>query len=59
MEQWFWCLRHEQAEQGAGCRAEDRLGPYESKAAAENYADRVAERNERWDEQDRRWDEGE
>jgi hypothetical protein len=53
---WYWCLRHDRAEEAAGaCAADDRLGPYESKDAAEHWRERVAARNEQWDEEDRAW----
>lgn len=53
---WYWCLRHERAEEaGHACPAEDRLGPYESKQAAQHWRERVEARNDRWDEQDREW----
>lgn len=53
---WFWCLRHGQAEPAAeACAADDRLGPYESKEAAEHWKERVESRNEAWDEADRAW----
>ena len=32
------------------------LGPYPSKAAAENWRDTVAARNEAWDAEDDRWE---
>lgn len=53
---WYWCMRHNRAEEaGAACAADDRLGPYESKDAAEHWKDRVEARNEKWDEEDRAW----
>ena len=52
---WYWCLRHDRAEEAAACAADDRLGPYESKAAAEHWRDRVEARNKKWDEEDRAW----
>ena len=55
-EEWYWCLRHGRAEPAAeACREEDRLGPYESRDAAEHWRERVAERNAEWREEDRRW----
>lgn len=49
-QQWGWDLHRERAipwsERGP---AEDVLGPYPSREAAENWRDRVAERNEDWD----------
>ena len=53
---WYWCVRHERAEDAAhSCKADDRLGPYESKEAAQNWRAVVEARNERWDEEDRDW----
>lgn len=59
-EQWYWCQRHGRAEpEGEACRALDRLGPYSSREAAENWQETAAERNEAWEEQDRAWDDPE
>ena len=59
---WYWCLRHGRAEGGEGpqgveaaCPPEDRMGPYESREAAEHWKERVEARNERWDREDREW----
>ncbi|MBA2508910.1 MAG: hypothetical protein H0V32_09460 [Nocardioidaceae bacterium] len=51
---WF-CLTHHTVEGDDGCRAADRLGPYDSRADAERALDKVAERNESWD-NDPAWD---
>ena len=53
---WYWCLKHGRAE-GAedGCPPEDRMGPYESREAAEHWKDRVDARNEEWEREDREW----
>lgn len=45
---WF-CLTHHTVESDDGCRAAERLGPYDSRAEAERALDKVAERNESWD----------
>lgn len=55
---FYYCLKHKAVEPKAGCRGEDRLGPYTSKAEAERALDKVAERNEEWEAEDRRWHEG-
>ena len=53
---WYWCVHHNRAEEGADtCRADDRLGPYQSKEAAQNWRALVEARNDRWDEEDRDW----
>lgn len=56
---WYWCHRHERVEEaGRACRALDRLGPYPSPEAAENWRETASARNEAWDDQDRAWEEG-
>ncbi|MBW3556481.1 MAG: hypothetical protein KY454_06025 [Actinobacteria bacterium] len=53
---WYWCVRHSRAEpEPPACPAVDRLGPYDTREAAENWRDGVEARNERWDEEDRAW----
>ena len=55
--QWYWCTRHGRAESEVqACPPDDRLGPYESKDAAEHWRERVEARNDRWQEQDREWE---
>lgn len=55
-QQWFWCQDHDRAEPArTACPRDRRLGPYESKQAAEGWRDRVARRNEEWEEQDEQW----
>ncbi len=54
-EQYYYCLVHSQVEPAdSGCRNEDRLGPYATRAEAERALDKVAKRNESWD-NDPRW----
>jgi len=54
--EYFWCLRHQRVESGADlCAAKYRLGPYTSKAEAEQALQRVSERNEEWETEDARW----
>lgn len=54
--EWYWSLTEGRAvladERGP---ADDVLGPYPTRTAAENWRDLVEERNETWDEQDRAW----
>lgn len=56
-EEWYFDLRRGVAvpasERGP---AEHLLGPYPSKAAAENWRDTVESRNEAWDAEDERWE---
>jgi len=52
--QYYYCLEHQTVEGEEGCRAADRLGPYGTRAEAEQALEKVAERNEEWD-NDPRW----
>jgi len=45
---WF-CLKHHAVEGEDGCKNADRLGPYATAAEAGRALDKVAERNEEWD----------
>lgn len=47
--QFYYCLKHHAVEGEEGCRAADRLGPYETAADAERALEKVRERNESWD----------
>ena len=47
--EWYYCLLHRTVEPYGGCRADDRLGPYPTRAEAENALTHVAERNEEWE----------
>lgn len=54
---FFYCLRHQKVESGDDlCRARDRLGPYQTKAEAEEALENVRRRNEAWEEEDERWE---
>lgn len=51
---YFFCLKHHAVEGEDGCRAKDRLGPYETEAEAARALEKVEERNEAW-ENDPNW----
>lgn len=55
--QWFYCLDHKTVETADGCRSANRFGPYATREDAEHALERVAQRNEEADRQDREWDE--
>jgi hypothetical protein len=57
-QQWFFCLVHHTVEPSDGCKAADRLGPYNTREEAERALEKVAERNEQWD-TDPRWNDDE
>ena len=46
---FYYCLKHRAVEGAEGCKSEDRLGPYATRAEAEAALTKVAERNENWD----------
>ncbi len=48
-DQFYFCLDHHTVEGEVGCRAADRLGPYPTRGEAERALQKVAERNETWD----------
>jgi hypothetical protein len=45
-------MRHERVEQGPGCPAADRMGPYATEDDARNWREIVARRNAQWDAED-------
>ncbi len=55
---YWWCLIHHDVEPDAGCGHKDRLGPYPTRAEAEQALQKAAERTAAWDavdEEDRDW----
>lgn len=55
---WFYCLKHHSVEDRDGCAERHRLGPFATRAEAEQALAKVAERNEQADAQDRAWNGG-
>lgn len=50
MDDEFWfCLKHHTVEGREGCRNADRLGPYATAEEAAHALEKVAERNEEWE----------
>jgi hypothetical protein len=47
--EWYYCVEHDQVEEGPQCPGRRRLGPYPSREAASHALERVAERNREWD----------
>ena len=56
---WFFCLKHHTVEPRDGCAERHRLGPFATRSEAEHALEKVAERNQQTDAEDRAWDEGE
>lgn len=54
-QRFFWCLDHRRVEADDDrCGSDDVLGPYASSADAARALERVAERNEAWEEEEKR-----
>ena len=53
-DQWWFCLRHQTVEQGAGCANSERMGPYATSQEAAASLSLAAERTEQWD-HDPKW----
>jgi hypothetical protein len=54
--QWYWCLRHSRPESADRCSSDLLMGPYESREAAERFADTAKERDEKWTAEDEQWE---
>lgn len=55
---WYFCLKHQDVEAGAGCRSAERMGPYPDRESAAHALELAQQRTEAVDEAERRWDEG-
>jgi hypothetical protein len=49
MSNWYYCLDHHAVEGKVGCKASQRLGPYDTEEEAARALEKVAERNAEWD----------
>jgi hypothetical protein len=49
--EWYFCFGHQRVERRDECHHMDRMGPYPTRADAENWRERVTARNEEWEEQ--------
>jgi hypothetical protein len=47
---WYYCFKHQKVEIRDECRRRDRMGPYPTAEDAANWRQRVAARNEAWEE---------
>ncbi|GAA1355003.1 hypothetical protein [Saccharothrix algeriensis] len=54
---WYYCLAHQKAEKGVGCRGGDRMGPYPDEATARRALELARQRTEAENEADREWEE--
>jgi len=48
-DEYWYCLKHKTVEGAGGCKSADRLGPYATQDEAARALEKVAERNETWD----------
>ena len=58
MQYWFNVDTHQVETDDTRGQDANVLGPYASEQEAANALQRVADNNERWDEEDRRWNDG-
>jgi hypothetical protein len=49
---WYWCLHHQRAEPEDGCPNSERLGPYPTREAAQDWKATTEARNKEWDRED-------
>ena len=55
-EKWYWDLTRTKAVRASErSKGDNTLGPYDSKAEAENWRSKVAARNEDWQDDDAEW----
>ncbi len=53
---FYWCIRHNRVESDANlCPAKHRIGPFASEEDASHALEKVQERNESWEAEDKRW----
>lgn len=52
---WYWSLRNSRVEGPDGDANDHRLGPYDTRAEAEQALATARQRTEAWDDEDRRW----
>jgi hypothetical protein len=50
--EWCYSFKHKRVETRDECHQMDRMGPYPTREDAENWRERVAARNETWDDED-------
>ncbi len=55
-DRWYYCVEHDRVEPEVGCPVKNRLGPYDSRAAAEEALEKVKARNAHWKAEDERWE---
>ena len=55
-EKWYWCMKHQRAEQEPDVPANDFLGPYASEDDARNWKALAEARDEAWKKQDEAWE---
>ena len=48
-DKYYFCLIHHTVEGEDGCKASDRLGPYDTADEASHALEKAAERTEAWD----------
>lgn len=54
-QQYWYNTKTHQVEHGPQSSWENRMGPYETRAAAESALDRAKARNQEWEDDDKGW----
>jgi hypothetical protein len=49
---WYYCFKHKKVERVDECHLKDRMGPYPTREDAEHWRERVAARNDAWEDAD-------
>ena len=49
-QKFYYCIKHATVEGEDGCRAADRMGPYDTEAEAARALETARERTEAWEE---------
>jgi hypothetical protein len=57
-EEWYYCIEHKTVEPKFGCRITTRIGPFPTRTEAANAVEKVKERNDDWEEDDRVFNDG-
>ena len=55
-ERWYYCVEHDEVEPEVGCPGKNRLGPYDTRAEAEEALEKVKARNAAWKAENERWE---
>ena len=58
-EEYWYCMKHRRVERYDETDSANRIGPFPTADAAANALQTIAEREQRYEQEDRAWNEGE